>query len=85
MFQLNGEKTKDLVISFSRDLPELDRVCIDGTPIKTIQSSKLLGLTMNDTLTWNGHIEELVKKASKKLYFLIQLKRAHVDFLLQIL
>ena len=30
------------------------------------------------TLTWNDHIEELVKKASKKLYILIQLKRAHV-------
>ena len=35
-------------------------------------------MTINDTLTWNDHIEELVKKASKKLHFLIQLKRAHV-------
>ena len=78
LFQLNGEKTKELVISFSRDSPQLPSVCIDGTPIKTIQSTKLLGLTINDTLTWNDHIEELVKKASKKLYFLIQLKRAHV-------
>jgi len=74
LFQLNGEKTKELVISFSRDSPQLPRVCIDGTPIKTIQSTKLLGLTINDTPTWNDHIEELVKKASKKLYFLIQLK-----------
>ena len=78
LFQLNGEKTKELVISFSRDPPQLHRVCIDGTPIKTIQSTKLLGLTINDTLTWYDHIEELVKKASKKLYCLIQLKRAHV-------
>ena len=31
MFQLNGEKTKELVISFSRDSPQLPRVCIDGT------------------------------------------------------
>ena len=35
-------------------------------------------MKINDTLTWNSHIEELVKKASKKLYFLIQLKRTHV-------
>ena len=42
-------------------------------------NTKLRGLTIkDDTLTWNDHIEELVKKASKKLYFLIQLKRAHV-------
>lgn len=77
-FQLNDEKTKELVRSFSRDLPQLPRACIDGSSIQTIQSTKLLGLTINDTSTWNDHIEELVKKASKKLYFLIQLKRAHV-------
>ena len=35
-------------------------------------------MTINDTLTWNDPIEDLVKKASKKLYFLIQLKRAQV-------
>ena len=28
--------------------------------------------------SWNDHIEELVKKASRKLYFLVQLKRAQV-------
>ena len=78
LLQLNGEMTKELVISFSRDPPQLQRVCIDGTPIKNIHSTKLLGLTINDTLTWNDHIEELVKKASKKLYFRIQLKRTHV-------
>ena len=36
LFQLNGKKTKELVISFSRDSPQLPGVCIDGTPIKTI-------------------------------------------------
>ena len=46
LFQLNGEKTKELVISFSRDSPQLPGICIDGTPIKTIQSTKLLGLTI---------------------------------------
>ena len=81
LFQLNGEKTKELVISFSRDSPQLPRVCIDGTPMKTIQRTKLLGLTTDDTLTWNDHIKEIVKKASKKLYFFIQLKRAPVPTL----
>ena len=33
LFQLNGEKTKELVVSFSRDSPQLSRVCLDGTPI----------------------------------------------------
>ena len=33
---------------------------------------------INSNLTWNDHIEELVKKASRKHYFLVQLKRAQV-------
>ena len=38
--------------------------------------TKLLGLTFSANLTWNVHIEEVVKKARKRLYFLGQLKRA---------
>ena len=66
LFQLNGGKTKELVISFSGDPLQLHRVCIDGTPIKTIQSTKPLGLEINDTLTWNDHIEELATKSIKE-------------------
>lgn len=43
-----------------------------------VENVKLLGLNISRNLTWNTHINEIVKKASKKLYFLIQLKRAKV-------
>ena len=33
---------------------------------------------MNSVLTRNAHIEEVIKKANKKLYFLVQLRRAKV-------
>ena len=36
-------------------------------------------LTISGKLTWNAHITEITKKASKKLYFLVQLKRARVS------
>ena len=38
-------------------------------------SAKLLGVTINSSLTWNDHIKDLVKRAYQKLYFLVQLKR----------
>ena len=41
-----------------------------------ISSVKLLGLSFDNNLTWNLHIEEVVKKVSKRIYYLIQLKRA---------
>lgn len=37
---------------------------------------KLLGVIITSDLSWNEHINETVKKASKHLYFLVQLKRA---------
>ena len=69
---------KQLTISFGRDPPLPSTVNIDGIPIKAIQCTKLLGLTINDKLTWNDHVEDLVKRSSKKMYFLVQLKRACV-------
>ena len=42
------------------------------------ESAKLLGVTISNNLTWNMHIDQIIKKASKRMYFLIQLERANV-------
>ena len=42
------------------------------------ESAKLLGVTISNNLTWNMHIDQIIKKASIRMYFLIQLKRANV-------
>ena len=49
--------------------------CIDGNYIESVQCAKLLGGMINANSTWNDLIEELVKKASQKHYFLVLLKR----------
>ena len=36
----------------------------------------LLVVTVTSNLSWNEHINDEVKKASKRLYFLVQVKRA---------
>ena len=78
LFQLNLEKTKDLTISFHRSPEHFDPVTVDGTHIQTTTSSKLLGLIINITLTWNDHVDTLIKKAARKTYLLVQLKWARV-------
>ena len=77
-FHLNLEKTKELTISFCHSQEHLDPVTVGGTQIQATTSSKLLGLTINNMLTWNDHVDSLIKKAAKKIYFLVQLKRARV-------
>ena len=48
-----------------------DLVEIDGCKIETILTVKLLGF-------YQSHVTEMTKKAAKRLYFLVQLKRAQV-------
>ena len=51
---------------------------MDGGSIAVTEKAKLLGVIINNSLTWNDHVEELVKNSGRKLYFLTQLKRARV-------
>lgn len=78
LLQLNSDKCKELLISFSRSRISFPSVTIEGNTIESVSKVKLLGVTINRTLTWNDHIEEIVKKASRKLYFIVQLKRAKI-------
>ena len=78
MLQLNRKKCKELLITFSRSRNLPSPVNVEGSTIIPVSKVKLLGVTINSTLTWNDHIEEIVKKASRKQYFLVQLKRAKV-------
>ena len=74
--QLNRDKCKELRISFARNPVELEAVVIHRKEVEVVSNAKLLGLAISANLTWNVNIEEVVKKGSKRLYFLVLLKRA---------
>ena len=54
---------------------------INTAPLEVVPHAKILCLNVSDNLKWNYHVSELVKKSSKRLYFLTQLKRAKVGCL----
>ena len=70
----NSDKCKELRISFAKDEPQFASILVDGKKIDRVTSAKLLGLTISSNLTWNDHNSDVIKKASKRLYFLVQLK-----------
>ena len=65
-------------ISFTKSQREFEPILINDDALEVVDSVKLLGLNISSDLTWNIHINEILKKASKRLYFLLQLKRAKV-------
>ena len=57
----------------------------NGSAVELVSSFKLLGANVNTALSWNDPIDTIEAKASKRLYFLNQLRRAGLfsDHLLQ--
>ena len=48
---------------------------IDDTNIKNSSSEKLLGVSIDNKLTFNGHVSKLFKKASNKLHTLARISK----------
>jgi hypothetical protein len=78
MFQIQTKKCKELRISFKKNPGTYENITINGNTIDVVRSVKILGVTLQSNLKWNEHINNIVKKASKRLYFLSQLERAKV-------
>ena len=73
---LNHSKCKELIISFAKDVPNLRPLFIKDHCITLVPSAKVLGLYFSSDLSWNVHVEHIVCKASKRLFFLRVLKRS---------
>jgi len=75
--EINTTKTKEMILGplARSNLPF--RTTPTGT-IDMVTSFKLLGLHIDSSLSWANHatIRPIVQKASSRLYFLKQLKRA---------
>ena len=56
--KLNGEKCKELRISFLKDQPVFDPIVLNGQPIEVVKSLKLLGVKLTNNLSWNEHIND---------------------------
>ena len=76
---LNADKCKELQIDFKSTKQNFDPLTVYGKKLPAVQNAKILGLTISSNLKWTNHINEVIKKANKRLYFIILLKRAKVS------
>ena len=76
--KLNISKRKDLIIDFAKDKRYFEPLTVSGNPIKLVKSEKILGLVVQNNLKWNLHVNNILKKSSKRLYMLRLLKRSKV-------
>ena len=73
--QLNDHKYKAMAVDFKQRKHFFNPHKVDGKELRTVDSAKVLGLTLSSDLNWNKHITESIKKVNKLLYFFVLLRR----------
>ena len=76
--QLNAEKCKELIIDFKHSKHGFEPLTVNGNLLSVVKHVKILGLNLSNDLQWNVHIGQIIRKANKRMYFLILLKRSGV-------
>jgi len=67
--QINISKTKEIILGrISQD--NLELLSTPAGTVGRVTTFKLLGIHLDDTLTWSTHVNAITSKATKRLYFL---------------
>ena len=68
--KLNSDKSKYMIVNFTNDYQFSTRLMLEGKPLDQISEAQLLGVKINDKLTWDSNTDHIVKKAYKKMMIL---------------
>ena len=71
--ELNSKKTCGMIFNFTKNFQFTSRVKIEGTTIDMIEETKLLGVIINNKLTWDSNTAYIVKKANSRMRLLHKL------------
>ena len=66
---LNGDKCKEMVIEFSKSKQPFDSIGLGSLELERVGFAKVLGLTLSVNLTWNCHVEMIITKGNKRVFF----------------
>ena len=75
---LNLLKTKEILIDFRKNKVPISPLQINGVSVSQVNEPKLLGVIISRDLKWDSHVKHIHQKASKRLYYLRELKRSGV-------
>ena len=67
---LNQKKTKVMIFNFTNNYQFTTRLSLNEENLEVVKNTKLLGIMLNDKLTWDENTEYLIKKAYKTMELL---------------
>ncbi len=73
--ELNTIKTVEIIVDFRKTPPALPPLTIMNSTVTAVETFRFLDTTISQDLKWDNHIESIVKKAQRRLYFLHQVRK----------
>ena len=70
LMQLNTDKSKYMIFNFTNSYQFNTRLSLENNLLEQVSEESLLGLVINDTLTWDSNTDFIVKKAYKRMSIL---------------
>ena len=68
--QLNAGKSKYMIMNFTKKHQFTTRLHLDQSPLEQVKETKLLGVVINDELSWHSNTQALVRKANSRMMIL---------------
>ena len=70
LVDFNPSKTETMILSRKRNKPLHPNLLMDSTILNEVETHKHLGLMFSQDCSWHAHIEEIVKKAWRRINIL---------------
>ena len=77
---LNKKKSNAMIFNFCKDFQFTSNIKIENEEMEIISKTKLLGVMINDSLTWDDNTKYLVQRANSRLRLLHKLASFSVPF-----
>jgi len=77
---LNEVKTKEMILYFGKGdiASRVEHININGVSIEKVDCFKLLGVMIQNNLSWDAHVQYMLAKVSKRMYCIRSLVHAGV-------
>ena len=72
---INETKSKVMHVKISKSTTNTEEVNLRTTTLQAVENAKLLGITLSSNLRWDKNVQDMTKKASKRLHMLRLAKR----------
>ena len=68
--EINQKKTKAMLINFTNNYQFCSRLTLKGESIEFVDKIKILGVIVNNKLTWDENTQGIVKKVNQRMQLL---------------